>query len=320
MPSVATASLTLEIAPDAQGGVPAAVHLLPPGPFRATDGRPREVAAWLLDEKIAAQVVARATARKNDILVDYEHQSLHAEWNGQPAPAAGWFRDLEWRDTGLYAVRVRWTDRATAMIAAREYRYISAVFEYLPDTGEVIAIVSVALTNTPALDGLDALAAARRKIHHEENASMPDDTKLAALTAECDRLKTELAVLTAERDALKNKTQELAAGRGAALTQLAAAEASISAAALAAEKTRHAELLTAALADGRLVPALKPWAEKQTAAALAEYLDASTPSAILNRQATDAPSGRVALTAEEAAMAEKMGVSHDDFLNARGEK
>ncbi|MDR0700960.1 MAG: phage protease [Azoarcus sp.] len=304
MTSVATASMVLEIALDAQGGIPDAVHLLPPGPFRAIDGRPRDVAAWQLDATIAAQVINRAAARKTDTLIDYEHQSLHAEWNGQPAPAAGWFRALEWRDAaGLYAVNVKWTDRARQMIAAREYRYVSAVFEYLPGTGEVLNIVSVAITNTPALDGLGALMAARRPAYPEEDADMADDAKLAALTVERDRLKTEVAVLTAERDAAQAQV--------AALTQEKAA------AAQAAEKTRHGGLLAAALSDGRLTPALKPWAEKQSAEALAEYLTAQLPSAVLARQADGAGKTAAALTAEEAAMAERFGVSHEDFLKAR---
>lgn len=36
---------------------------------------------------------------------------------------------------------------------------------------------------------------------------------------------------------------------------------------------KHAELLRAALLDGRLTPAQKPWAQKQTLAALRKYLN-----------------------------------------------
>jgi len=106
-------------------------------------------------------VIQRAAERATDIVIDYEHQTLHSEMNGQPAPAAGWFSGsaLAWREgEGLYATDVRWTDRASSMIEAGEYRYVSPVFAYLPDTGEVLDILHVALTNDPALDGLPALA------------------------------------------------------------------------------------------------------------------------------------------------------------------
>ncbi|WP_338299071.1 phage protease, partial [Escherichia coli] len=96
--------------------------------------------------------------------IDYEHQTLRAVNNGKPAPAAGWFSQVEWREgAGLYAIGVEWTENAAAMIAAGEYKFISPVFGY-NKRGEVIELLHAALTNTPALDGMDAvmLAAASR--------------------------------------------------------------------------------------------------------------------------------------------------------------
>ena len=86
------------------------------------------------------------------------HCTLVAK-NGQPAPAAGWFNQLVWRDgQGLYAVGIRWNEKAKAMIAAREYRYISPVFIFDPVNGNVQRILSVAITNNPALPWLDDLS------------------------------------------------------------------------------------------------------------------------------------------------------------------
>lgn len=71
---------------------------------------------------------------------------------------------MEWREgSGLYAIGVEWTENAAAMIAAGEYKFISPVFGY-NRRGEVIELLHAALTNTPALDGMDAvmLAAASR--------------------------------------------------------------------------------------------------------------------------------------------------------------
>jgi len=300
------AALTIELVPQDGDTVPTDAHLLPRGPFRAGDGRPHDCTNWLLDDRAAAQVVARAGEKANDTLIDYEHQSLSTRQNGQPAPAAGWFRTLEWRDTGLYATGVKWTDRARQAIATREYRYISAVFHYLPSTGEVLEIVSVALTNTPALDGLEALVAALKLTPQPplEDAEMADEKELAALTSERDSLKTNLAALTAERDT--------------AVAELAALKAQNEKAAQEAEKAAHASLLTAALTDGRITPALKPWAEKLPLAALREYLESAAPAGVLNKQASGKENpATAALTQEEQTLCAKLGVSHEQFLKAK---
>ena len=309
--------LSLEL----DAAVPEEAHLLPPGPFRASDGRPHDVAGWMLDAKIAQQVIDRAAAKKTDTLIDYEHQSLHTEWNGQPAPAAGWFRELAWRDSGLHAVGVKWSDRARQMIAAREYRYISAVFSYLP-SGEVLEIISVALTNTPALDGLEALVAARStraagfSLDREtkEETIMADDAKLAALTqardnavAETAALKTVVATLTAERDtavadlvALKTKIQ-----------------ADAEAAAQAAEQAARAAALKEALEAGVITPAERDALVDVPLATLKKVLDAHPKSALLTRQSDDKGNPRAALTKEEADAAAAMGVTPEQFAKAK---
>lgn len=136
----------------------ASVRILPAGDFRSRDGRPVGLPAWRIDGAIAANVIALSAARKDDFLIDFEHQSL----TGKDAPAAGWFKRLEWREgAGLYMDGVSWTSRASAMLAANEYRYLSPVFTFNKDTGAVSEIINVALTNTPALDGLVDLAAAK---------------------------------------------------------------------------------------------------------------------------------------------------------------
>lgn len=141
-----------------------ALKLLPAGEFRARDGRPAECAAWRVDADIAAQLVNAAAARVVPYVIDYEHQTLNAAQNGQPAPAAAWFKTLEWREgDGLYAVDVDYTARASAMIEAHEYRYLSPVFTYDRD-GNVSALLHVALTNTPALDCLDEVKLAAASV------------------------------------------------------------------------------------------------------------------------------------------------------------
>ena len=317
------AVLSFEIAVGADG-VATEAHLLPPGPFRGTDGRPDECAAWMLDAAIAAQVIARMAALKNDTLIDYEHQSLRSEWNGQPVIAAGWFHDMEWREgKGLYAVDIDWTATAKGHIQAKEYRYISAVFFYYERTGEVIEIVSVALTNTPALDGLDSLdmAALSKRfdlLKPTENNDMADEKeKLAALTAERDGLNNKVASLTVERDGLSTQVAALTTERDTLKTRVDALDQEKAAAVLAKEQADHAALLQTALTAGRLTPAQRDWAEKQPLAALTEYLAATDPLAMLNKQTDGKPPATAALSKEQADMAAKMGVTAEDYLAAQ---
>lgn len=303
------------------GVVPTEAHLLPPGPFRSNDGRPAECAAWQIDAAIAARVIALAAGQRTDIVIDFEHQSLRARDNGRRVEAAGWIpRSMEWREgSGLWATGIRWVGDTADLIAAKKVRYVSALFLYSTVTGEVLEIVSVALTNTPGIDGLEALAdLARTFTHPEEEAAMADDKTIAALTAERDGLNTKLAALTAERDGLSTQLAALTTERDTLKTQVTTLEQERATAALTAEKAKHAEVLAAALTDGRLTPAQKPWAAKQSLAALTEYLDATKPLPIAGGpQADGKPGGGAGLTDAELAMCTRMGVTPEDFKKAK---
>ncbi|AJF00056.1 phage protease [Pandoraea apista] len=319
----AVAALALELVSTPDGGVPTEAQILPPGPFRALDGRPFDCAAWQLDATIAAGVISLAAQRQNDILIDFDHQSLNKEKNGQRAEAAGWIpRTLEWREgKGLVATNISWVGDTAELITSKKYRYISAVFFYSPATGAVLEIISVALTNTPALDGLEALAALARKhtTNHERESEMSPQ-ELAALTIERDDLKSQLAALTAERDGLQTNIAALTAERDGLKSTLDAIEREKVEAALTAEKSQLAELVQAALSDGRLAPAQKPWAEKQTLATLTEFLDASKPLSLLEKQAGKENGGADGLTPEELAMCTRMGVTPEQYREAQSQK
>ncbi|MFQ1988194.1 phage protease [Aeromonas dhakensis] len=137
-------------------------QLLPVGPFKARDGRPFDVASghWQLDGQIAAALIARAKALGQDILIDYDHQTLKTDQNGQPAPAAGWYNadEIEWREGQGLFIKPRWTERAAALVAAKEYRFLSAVFPY-DGQGRPLELRMTAITNDPGVVGMQALAA-----------------------------------------------------------------------------------------------------------------------------------------------------------------
>lgn len=332
------AALSFELAADAAKPV----RVIPAGRFRSADGsgRPATPAeGWLLDEAGAAALIARAKSRSDRKLIDYEHQSMRAS-EVAPAPAAGWFADLEWRNPtesdpgGLY-VTPEWTPRAAAMIADREYRYLSPLFSYDPATGRVLDLVSVGLVNQAGLDGLADLAALAASKHFSPQEDQPMIPKplLAALavadTATEAEALTALAALKTERDALKT---EIAALKTAApdpakfvpveaVAKLQEQLAALSADMLAKEVD---SLVEAALADGRLPADLKDWAAslgKTNLAALKDFCAKAKPVAALagmqtGNRAPAAPAGAtltraqfVALSAEDQMKQVGAGVS-----------
>ncbi|EHS9690133.1 phage protease [Salmonella enterica] len=166
-------SLTAEATPATR------VRIFPAGEFRSNDGRPKECPAWVMNAACAQRLIAAAASKKTDYSFDYEHQTLRAVTNGKPAPASAWFKSLEWVEgDGLYAVDVNWTAAASQMIAAREYRYLSPMFDYHPVTGEVGQLINVALTNLPALEELDegVIAAASRLA--ATSSTFPENTAM----------------------------------------------------------------------------------------------------------------------------------------------
>lgn len=96
------------------------------------------------------------------LAVDYEHQTFDA-LNTRPdglRPAAGWIGRLEVRDDGLWAVDVTWTGRAAELLRNGEYRYFSPVIYWEDEARTSFAgLGPVALTNDPAMRGVQALAA-----------------------------------------------------------------------------------------------------------------------------------------------------------------
>lgn len=101
---------------------------------------------------------------RRKLAIDYEHQTFDAH-NSRPdglSPAAGWIGGLEVRGDGLWAVDVSWTDRAAELLRAGEYKYFSPVIFWTDeDFSDVAALGPVALTNDPAMRGVQPLAASR---------------------------------------------------------------------------------------------------------------------------------------------------------------
>ncbi|MDH1792896.1 phage protease [Stenotrophomonas sp. GD03819] len=321
--AVALAACSFQLQADAVGDDRIiSIQLTPAGHFKPSDGRKMDVPAWYIDASVAARVIERFNARVNPAVVDYEHQTLHKETNGQPAPAAAWMRALQWREgSGLWAT-TELTPQAAEQIRTGAYRYVSPVFLYDKTTGEVLAMQMAAFTNDPAIDGMQAMelraaACFAHDIDPDKETSMnpllkaflaalglPETTSEADAIAACSSLTTSLGVLRRLQAELGAEGEPAVAACSALKTQATATpdptkfvpiaaleEVRGQVAALSAERTadKVSALVEDGLADGRLLPSMKDWATdlgKKDLAALSSFLDKAGPIAALTSTQT----------------------------------
>lgn len=329
------------------------IQLLPYGKFRATDGRPTDVEAWYVTDTNGADVVALANSQKNPLPIDYEHQILHSQQNGKEAPSAGWMEYLYFNPQGIFA-DVRWTDKAAEYIKNGEYRYISAVFAY--DTnGYVRKIFHAALTNNPALDGMDeVMVAASVQLLNQQKEKPEMDKKLvealcALFALKADASEAEItekvtALSAAKGDSqvavldvyakLAEKEQSVAAltaqvgkpdpAKFVPVEQVAALQADFNKLKSSIDNDKKSALIEAALSQGKLAPALKEWAASLSIENLTGYLDKATPIAALagGHQANEDPNkgNVVALSAAEQAAARALGMTEAEFIKEHKEQ
>ena len=295
------------------------LQIAPAQDFTPSDGREMDVPAWRINQSIAGRVIAAFNAAQPPV-IDYEHQTLHKEANGQPAPAAGWMHGLRWIEgRGLFA-EVELTQRARDLIEAGEYRYFSPVFEYARATGELVRVLMGALTNHPAIAGMEAvnlIAAATAHFAPHPNhppettvtllekllaaiglpATTTEDAAIAACTsikAQADAARTALKLdgtataetVTAACTSLRTAAANAAPDPAKYVPISVVEELKTSVTALTAQNAERQveDLIAPALKDGRLLPAQEAWARdlgKTNVAALSSYLKTAQPIAAL---------------------------------------
>lgn len=276
-------------------------QLLPVGPFKARDGRPFDVPGghWQLDKSIATTLINRAKALGQDILIDYDHQTLKVDQNGQPAPAAGWYNgdEIEWREGEGLFIKPRWTERAAALVAAKEYRFLSAVFPY-DAQGRPLELRMTAITNDPGVVGMQALAAL--------SAQLIQPGQPATLTKENsmnEQLKKLLAKLGIELtgDPTDEQLQK-------ALTELDSLQASAK---------RAPELEAALSAEKTALAALK--AQPGGQVDLAQFVPVATYNALVTQVAVltaQVDTTDAATLIKEARAAGKVVAAEEEYLTA----
>lgn len=166
--------------------------------------------------KNAEAVIAASVRAKTDLFIDRDHQTLYMP-KGTEVVAAGWIKKMEARNGEIWGF-VEWVDKASAQLAAKEYRYISPVFKTNPATGEITQIIHASLTNNPNFE-LTAVASADLELSAtpttpEEKTTMDELLKkLAALLGLAE---------TATQDEIFERVQNLQTG--ATATEAASAE------------------------------------------------------------------------------------------------
>jgi phage I-like protein len=296
MRALLASTFTLAVGGEAQ--------LLPAGEFAARDGRPGPGKVWRIDDAAGQALAAKlsAVAAKTPVVIDYDHQTLYVAMHGQKAPAAGWINSARWVDgAGLFA-EVEWTAAAAQDIEKREYRYISPVISYEEETGRVVAVELAALVNFPALTGMHAAVAhlAAQHTNHLSTETRVDlkqlciarglaegSTEQQALSAITElraahkptlpaALATQLGVaVDADAAAIATAVANLAAGKAGAEASVLNLQTQFTALQTQLNERERAELIDAALAAHKIVPAQVATLKTKDIAFVREFLAAS---------------------------------------------
>lgn len=311
--------------------VPELIALLPLGHVKSRKGD------FLVDEE-SFQLMCKGVEKHGvDVVIDYEHQTL----TNEQAPAAGWIKELVLSD-GAICGRVEWTPKAAEYLRNREYRYLSPVVFVRESDRKAAVLMSAALTNMPAIDGMIPIVNSAK--FEGGYQSMDFMKQLAALlglpeTASEEEILEAIKAKIGEVEAFKASAQagEVVANKTVlSLLQLkddaSTADVTAKIAALqnpanfvpveqynlVACKLREQEstgLVELALKDGKIAPAQKSWAE--------EYVksDPDGFKAFLDKAVPVVPMAQIALSSKPAERAEaipseirnQLGISREDL-------
>ncbi|WP_437759493.1 phage protease [Sorangium sp. So ce1389] len=313
------------------GQPPSELRLFRAGQNKTTKG------TFVFSERSATAVMAAFKEHGVELAFDYGHAMAVGANLSEDGKAAGWFT-LEVRAGELWAVSIRWTDKAGREIAAREWRYVSPWFEYDAKTREITTIINVALTNIPATHEAQPLMAASLL----EFLSMKEKiVSLLGLSAEAtdeeiaaavEAIAKKLASAEEELSKVVKASEETKASLLASTEwgpkveelsrQLTARDAAVEALSKEVE-TLKAEKLSverqAVIAEGirsfKIAPAQRPYFEKKSLEDIREYL--SVAPVLVPPSVTPSGEPLASLTEEDKAMADKLGLTPEQMQKGK---
>jgi phage I-like protein len=164
----------------------------PPTEFRIfrAGANTSDKGTFIFDDDAAEAVMSAYAKKASTLTMDYEHQALADPPIEAPASCYSWTPEV--RNGELWATNVKWTPRASGLIAAREYTRFSPAFFHDPKTMRVQKILNVALTNVEALDGIEPLMAA--------SATSPTGDRPMAKKMQCKACLKALKAPTDDND------------------------------------------------------------------------------------------------------------------------
>jgi len=300
---------------------PTQIQLFLAGQLVTTDGR-----VFINDNP--DRIIAEFTSDDRPIPIDVDHEMEIS----RAGPAYGWVVELENRDGELWAT-VEWTPKGTQAITSKEYRYLSPAFLY-NDDGQILKLISVALTNKPALPQLKALASEQKSKPTKENEmdrialckklGLPDDATDAQILAAIDdkdaKLKTALASSTApslNEFVPRADYNQVVKDRDTANTALASIEKQ-------GNTDKATALVESGIENGQIAPASKDFylsmCSKEGGLAEFEEFLKGAPKVVASVADPDVkvPDGdKTALTSQDKEVAAAMGITPEEFIEQR---
>ena len=280
--------------------------------------------SFRFDDASADALIAEFNSRSRDLVIDFEHSTL----SGNEAPAAGWIDRLEKTAEGLCAHVKYWTDKARDYLIKGEYRYFSPTLLFGRGGQSPDALHSVALTNHPALHGVDALVANDTQLNPSDLSDRSDlsDTKRKETTMNQELQDALRKVLGETALPLNDAGSEkaVAAKLSALADELPALrEKAAKCEELQAAETerRKLELFDRGLKRKAFCNAQKPTLLKLPLEDL-EELEKNTPDnaalpARMPKPGPDQEKAAAALTDEEKQIAAKMGLTDEQFAEIK---
>lgn len=297
------------------------IELLPAGEFHGRDGR----GPFRLDDPYGVIASTTALQMSAGLPIDYDHATDFGAPEGRPAPAAGWIRKLEVRDGAVWG-RVEWTARAADSIAAREYRYVSPVFQFDPKDGSVTRLLRAGLTNNPNLQ-LTAIAVSRATAAspRKESMEVPSQELCELLNLNGDATASEVLAKVRELRAAASAVGAHAhdPSRYVAIAEFERALTELNALKAERARERAAHTVEDAIRAGKLTPAQREWAIAYCAADVRGFqaFVAKQPSILAENLGLGgeppADSRAGSLNAAELAICAQLGLKHSEFVRRK---
>ncbi len=231
------------------------------------------------------------------------------------------FASLEMRDDGLYATQIELLPLAAELFKQGALRYYSPVIRGL-DGKSPLRVTSIAMDNVPALNNLEMIAASGE-------AGVQTKTPGTGKQEEVNMTRTEIALRNLLGDsalALSDSTDETVAVKiealAAELPELRRKAGEADKLALAAEQEQKRQIIDKAISENRATNAEREGLMKLDVAWLSAELPKRAQNAVPTAPLPEGKKGddeTEALSAEEKAFAEKMGLSAEEFLKSKKE-